>query len=268
MFYHARKAQARSFLLILFIIILAPFYSFAAGTESHREAIVTARSKNFYKGKKTRKYLTLGGEYSSDYNSKEREFNTRYLYQSYRFIHELDFENESKYADSGSGADRKTVKKSEFYDLSLSSKARIKDSQNYGILFHRTMYDDLSKYYYDLHSAAGLGRMFFDEGLHLDLSVGYHDVKSFGHSVNFIPSFRTKFKISKNIQFMQRGYWFLDHESMDNGIRSRLSYRINEAVSLELRHNFEQRRYENDGDNESENFINRSITLGLTFRLN
>ena len=262
------KTQALSLLLIVIFTTLTPFKSFAAGTESHREAIVTARSKNFYKGNKNRKYLTLGGKYSSDYNSKENEFNTRYLYQSYRFINELDFENESKYADSGSGTDRKTVKKSEFYDLSLSSKARIKNGNNYVILFHRTMYDDLSKYYYDLHTAAGLGKMFFNEGFHLDLSVGYHDVKNFGHNINFIPSFRTKFNISKNLRFTQRGYWFLDHESMDNGIRSRLSYRINKQVSLELRHNFEQRRYENDGDNASENFINRSITLGLTFRLN
>lgn len=266
MHHTSKNIRALSLLFILFVIF-SPFQSFAAGTESHREAIVTARSKNFYKANKTRKYLTLGGKYSSDYNSKEREFNARYLYQNYKLINELDFENESQYADKGSGTNRKSVKKSEFYDLSLSSKIRIKDSKNYGILFHRTMYDDLSKYYYDLHSAAGLGRMFFNEGFHLDLSVGYHDVKNYGHSVNFIPSFRTKFKITKNLRFSQRGYWFLDHESMDNGIRSRLSYRINEKVSLELRHNFEQRRYENDGDNASENLVNRSITIGLTFRL-
>jgi len=243
--------------------------AFAVDSEANREAVVSPRSKRFYKTSGSKKYLSFGGNYSSDYNSKSYDLTARYLYQSSNYIHEINFQNENKYGDSGSAKNKRyDVKKSELYDFSLSSKARIKDSENYGVLFHRTMYNDLSKFYYDLHTAIGLGRMFFKEKLEFDISLGYHDIKNYGHKIDIIPSIRTNFRITKNLTLTQRGYWFFDHESMDNELKSSLVYRISDRMSLELRHAFEKRRYEEDDKHVATNLVNRSVTVGLVFDLN
>jgi hypothetical protein len=250
-------------------LIIFNFDSFAIESKSNREALVSPRSKKFYKSNSSRKYLSFGGNHTSDYNSKSYELNSRYLYQSQNFIHEINFQNENKYSDSGSGANKKyQIKTSELYDFSIASKARIKSSQNYAVFFHRTIYDDLSKYYYDLHTALGLGRMFFKERVELDLSFGYQDVKTYGNKVDFIPSIRTNFKITQNLTLIQRGYLFIDHQSADNQLKNSLVYRLNEKMSLELRHNFEQRRYKQDNKKLITNQINRSTTFGLVFDLN
>lgn len=242
---------------------------FALESESNREEIVTKRSKRFYNKNRTRQYLAFGGVYSSDYNSKDFDFTTRYLFQNSRLINEINFINENQYADRGGGQNKEyRVKKSERYDLVLSSKFKLKkDSKYYATAFHRTIYDDMSIYYYDLHSAAGLGKSFLNEKCEFDISIGYHETKNTGHKINFIPSIRTNFKLSKNLKLIQRGYWFLDHESVDNGLKTRLVYRLNKKLSIELRHNFEQRRYEDDENNEVRNLVNRSLTFGLIFDL-
>jgi hypothetical protein len=242
--------------------------AFAVDSEANREDLVAPRSKKLYRSNSVRKYLSLGGSHTSDYNSKYSQLNAKYFYQSQNFINEVNFKNENKYSDSGSSSNRRyDVKTSELYDLSLSSKMRLGDSENYGVAFHRTMYDDLSKYYLDTHTALGVGRMFFNDKIELDLSVGYHDIKTYGHKIDFIPSIRTNFKITKNLTLIQRGYWFIDHESMDNELKSSLVYRMRERLSLELRHNFEQRRYEDDHNRVVTNQINRSTTIGLVFDL-
>jgi hypothetical protein len=246
------------------------FSAFAVESESQREAVITPRSKRFYKiGKDSRQYVALGGVYSSDYNSKKYQLNSRYLFQSDSFVNESNFDHESNYADKGSGVNREyAVKTSELYDLSLSSKARIGESRNYGVFYHRSIYDKLSKFYYDGRVAVGLGRMFFNGKLEWDASLSYHDVKEYGNEVDFITSWRANFKITDNLKFVQRAYLFIDHESMDNQFRTSLVYRIRKRLSFEIRHNFEQRRYEEDLKYKTTNLVNRSVTLGVVFDLN
>lgn len=181
----------------------------------------------------------------------------------------MNFQHESEYADRGSSTSKEyAVKTSELYDLALSSKSRIKESNNYTVLYHRSIYDDLSNYYYDGRIAASLGRMFFNDKLEWDFSLSYHDVKEYGNDVDFITSWRANIKVTDNITFVQRAYLFLDHESMDNQFRTSLVYRIRNRLSLELRHNFEQRRYEEDNKNRTNNLVNRSVTIGIVFDLN
>lgn len=242
---------------------------FAVDSESHREAIVSPRSKKFYKSNRSKQYLSFGGIYSSDYNSKKYQLNSRYLYQSDNFINEINYKGEANYADKGSGDNKRSyVKTTELYDVTISSKARIGEGNNYGVFFHRTIYDNLSSYYYDLHTAIGVGRMFFKNSLEFDLSVGYNDAKHYGYKMDVIPSLRAKFKITNKLTLTQRGYWFIDHESMDNGLKTSLVYRLGKKLSIELRNNFEQRRYEDDEDNVVVNRVNRSTTIGLIFDLN
>jgi hypothetical protein len=255
---------------VLFLVPFFLFFSpdvFAVDSESSREDIVSPRSKKLYRSNSVRQYLALGAGYTSDYNSKYSLFNGKYFYQSQNFINEANFRNENRYADSGSGNNKKyNVKTSELYDASISSKMRLGDSQNYGVAFHRTMYDDLSKYYYETTNALGLGRMFFKDKLELDISAGYRDSKTYGNKVNFIPSIRTNIKITKKLTLINRGYWFFDHESTDNDLRTSLVYRLKNSLSIELRHTFEQRRYENSSDGVT-NQISRNTTIGLVFDL-
>jgi len=253
--------------LLFQIIIINP--SVAIESEANREEIVTARSKRFYRGKKSRKYIAFGGVYSSDYNSKDFDVTTRYLHQTQQYINELNFRNENKYADKGSGENKQyRVKKAESYDLVVSSKRRFsKESKYYTTLFHRTLYDDMSAYYYDIYNGVGFGKMIFNDKTELDISAGYRNTKYSGNSLSFIPSIRTNFRLSKHLKLIQKGYLFINHESTDNGIKTRLSYRLNHKLSIELRHNFEQRRYEDDRNRKVTNLINRSITFGIIFDL-
>jgi len=263
--------QTQRFPILLFILFFAlqsPEEAFAVESRTNREAVVSPRTKKFYKSNSAKQYFSIGGSYTSDYNSKNYQLTSRYLYQSRNFIHEINFQNENNYADTGRGKTKKyDVKKSELYDLMLSSKARLFDSQNYGVFFHRTMYDDLSKYYYDTRTAAGLGRIFFKEKIELDVSLGYHEIKTYGYEVDVITSIRTNFKLTEHLTLIQRGYWFFDHESVDNQLKTSLVYRLSNKMSFELRHNFEKRRYEDD-NRVVTNQVNRSVTVGLIFDLN
>lgn len=253
----------------LFFLLNFCNHAFALESEAQREAVVAPRAKRFYKASRARQYLAIGGAYASDYNSKDYQFNSRYLYQSDKFVNEINFEQQSSYADSGSGSNKKyDVKKTELYDVMLSSKARLGESNNYALGYHRSIYDDLSKYYFDTRTALGLGRMFFKEKLELDFSIGRRDVKDYDRKIDFITSWRANFKVTDKTTFIQRAYWFFDNESIDNQFRTSLVYRLNERLSFELRHNFEQRRYEEDPKNVNNNFVNRSVTIGLIFDLN
>ena len=264
---HHHRTKTLSLIFALFFF-QSPEIAFAVDSEANREDVVAPRSKKLYRSNSARSYLSLGGNQTSDYNSKYYQLNAKYFYQSSNFINEANFKNENKYSDSGSSSNKRyNTKTSELYDASFSSKMRLGDSENYAVGFHRTMYDDLSKYYFDMHTAVGVGRMFFNDKIELDLSVGYHDIKTYGHEIDFIPSIRTNFRITKNLTLIQRGYWFIDHESTDNELKTSLVYRIKEKISLELRHSFEQRRYEDDHNRMVVNQINRSTTLGLVFDL-
>lgn len=261
--------KIHSVFFFLFFFLYFCDFSYAIESKTQREAVVAPRAKRFYKSSRARQYLSLGGSYSSDYNSKNYQLSSRYLYQSENFVNEINFEHQSNYADSGSGSNKKyDEKKSELYDLTLSSKARIGGGNNYAVGYHRSIYDDLSKYYYDSRSAIGLGHMFFKEKLEMDFSFGRRDIKDSGGKLDFIISWRANFKITENLTLVQRTYWFLDNEGVDNQFKTSLVYRLSERMSFELRHNFEQRRYEEDNKNITSNFMNRSLTIGLVFDLN
>ncbi len=259
---------SRLFIVFISISILCCEAS-AVESEAQREAIVAPRSKRFYKSSRARQYLSLGGSYSSDYNSKHYQFTSRYLYQSDKAIHEGNFQQQTDYADSGSGSSKKyDVKKSELYDFSWSTKALFKDSKNYGVVYHRTIRDEFAKYSLDTRNAIGVGRLFLKDRLEWDVSVGYHDVQHYGSEADLITSWRANFKLSEKITLVQRAYLFFDRKSTDTDFRTSLVYRIGEKLSFELRHNLEQRNYVDDGDTEATNRVNRTITVGLIFDLN
>jgi hypothetical protein len=261
-----RIFQTPTIALVSFFLLQSA-ESFAIQSRSDREAIVSPRSKKFFKNDDIKQYLSLGGNYTKTESSKSYELNSRYLYQSENFIHEANLINETRYGNA-SGSSDDMIKKSELYDVSIASKARISKTKNYVVAYHRTIYDKLSKYERDSTTAIGVGKMFFDGKVELDSSIGFHEVSAYGHEVNIIPSIRTNFKLTDKITFNQRGFWFFDHRSSDNQLKTSLIYRLHQKVSFEIRHNFEQRRYDDKAKNRVVNQQNKSITVGLVFDLN
>ena len=250
------------------LALFAPSQALAVDSRSDREKVISSRTRKFYKSNSVRKYISFGGKYQSNQSSKEKQLTSRYFYQSPKIINEFNFLNETYYSNQGSTPGKlHLVKRSELYDASISSKALISNSQNYGVFYHRTIYDDMSKFYYDLQTAAGLGRIFFNDKLELDASIGYHDVKAYGQKINFAPSIRSNLRLSDRITFNQRGYLFIDHESMDNELKTSLIYRIGSKLSIELRHTFEKRTYDDKANRRKINEVNRTLTFGIIFDL-
>lgn len=264
---HHTKTLTLAFCCAFFYLFCNQSFAAVITSEANREDIVSPRSRKLYKTDIARSYISIGAGQSSDYNSKNSQINGKYFYQNQNFINEFNFRHENKYGDKSVGGKKYRTKTAELYDASISSKARLGDGQNYVVGYHRTIYDDLSAYYYDLQTAVGIGRMFFGGKIELDCSVGYHDVKSYGNEINFIPSIRTNIKITDNLTLLQRGYWFIDNESTDNELKTSLVYRVKKRTSLEFRHTFEQRRYE-DKENNVINRVSRIFTIGLVFDLN
>ena len=226
------------FFTILLLLYFSPALSFADYThdsEISREAIVNStRTKKFTTlDQLNNKLFALGGSYDSDQNSKQYQLTSRYFHQNYRFINEVNFVHETEYNDKGSGASKQyKAKTSELYDISFSSKARMFDTRNYGVLYHRTVYDRFSNYYYDSRNAIGLGRMFFDDRIEFDLSVGEQKSKNFSNQIEVIPSVRINLKLTEKLTFNQRGYWFVDSRSTDNDLRTGLVYRFSNKTSF------------------------------------
>ena len=251
--------------LFLFLFLLfAPNPALGLDSESDREKIVTAKSRKFYRSSRAIQSLLLSGNKDSDYNSKSYQLDCRYYYQSDKQMHEINFFQKTSYSSS---TKTDLEKKNELYDAMVSNKFMIGESKNYGVLYNRVNYDELSSYYYDLRTAAGFGRIFFEDKIELDASIGYLDIKNSGSKTFLLPSIRLNFPITRNLTFTQRAYWFIDYESMDDEIKTTLKYRINNRVSLALNHILEQRKYTDAKTNGATNQTRRYVSVGFVFDL-
>ena len=251
---------------LILIAFIEPKNCAAIESKTNRREIVTKRSRKFLNTPKKRQFLAIGGLYASDHNSRDFDFNLRYFLKSQKYVNEINFTNENQYRDSGYGENKRyKVKKSQRYDLVLSSKIKIENSNNYLAIFHRTLFDHLSNYYFDIQNAAGIGKSLLRQKIEFDISLGYNNTRFEGNKINFIPSIRANFKINKKLKLILRGYWFIDNESFDNNLKTRLIYKMSKQTSIELRHNFEQRRYEIDG--KITNQVNKNVNFGVIFSL-
>jgi len=240
----------------------------AIESRSKREAIITPRSKKFYKGSRAKQYLSLTGGYASDKSSTSQTLDTRYLFQSYRFIHELNLDYEMDQKDVGTGKKKRyNIKTSQAFDFSIANKIRLFSSQFYNVLYHRLLYDELSSYYYDHRTAGGIGYIFFKDKWELDASISNYVIKDMPYRVDFIVSSRANFKLADNLTLNQRSFLFLDKMSVDYELRTSLIYRLNQKMSFEIRHNFEKRRYRDFKNKPAINDVSRAITVGLVFDL-
>lgn len=214
--------------LVLFLF-LNPSFSFA-----------DARKSTFRASSKLSQYVALGGNYSSDYNSKEYKFSGSYQYIKNRFINEMDFLQHTRYASSTT---HDMEKNRELYDLEISSKILIAQSDNYFNYYNRSKYDEFSDYYYDITNAVGWGRMFYEGIVEADLNIGYDDIKNFESQIVINPNLKANFWITDKIRFTSKAFIFKVKDNYSEELKNRISYKLTNDLSLELYHNYEKKRF-------------------------
>lgn len=261
-----------SFLRLVFLFSLKSISAFAIdNNQSDRERVVNARNDRFYKSNTIRQYINLGGEYESDEDSKQYVLSMGHFYRSSKLINEVDFLHQTDYSEKnvkiGKTSELAKVKTSELYDFQLSTKKILKDTQNYFIFYNRTKYDDLSKYYYDSTSSIGLGRMFFNDRLEVDLGIGYSNVKNYGEKITYVPSFRTEFDITPKLHFIQRGFMYFSGNADDYQLRTRFQYLISPRLYLQVTHDYDQRIYSDRKTRHQYNETHRRIVFGFRYDL-
>lgn len=255
------------FFLALFIAQINPEIVFAIDNDAQdRARVVAPRNDRFYKNGNIRQYVNFGGEYESDENSKQYVLSAGHFYRSSRLINEIDFLKQTDYAQKATNK-YELRRSSDLYDFQISSKAVILDTQNYLVFYNRSKYDQLSTYYYDITTAAGIGRMFFKDRLEVDIGIGHSDVKNYDQKVTIIPSFRTEFDITEKLHFIQRGYMFFSDEVCDYQSKTRLQYLISKSLYLQVTHDYDKRRYSNEKKHEVVNQNHRRILFGFRYDL-
>ncbi len=257
----------RRFFFALFIAQANLELSFAIDNDQQdRSRVVAPRNDRFYKNGNVRQYVNFSGEYESDENSKQYVLSAGHFYRSAKLINEVDFLKQTDYTQKA--ANKYELRRSgDLYDFQISSKAVVADTQNYLVFYNRSKYDQLSTYYYDITTAAGAGRMFFNDRLEIDVAIGHSDVKNYDQKTTIIPSFRAEFDITEKLHFIQRGYMFFSNEADDYQSKTRLQYLISKSLYLQVTHDFDKRRYSNEKKHEAINQVHRRIIFGFRYDL-
>lgn len=213
---------------------------------------------------KARKYITIGGGYKSDHNSKQYEIAGSYYYKDNKFMHELDFLHE---VNESSTTTRPMAKDEELYDFQLNSKMLIGQSRNYFNFYHRTQYDQYSDFYYDIVNAAGIGRLFFKGKLESSINFGYNNVKNFDSGTALIGIVRANIPVSQNIRLSTTGSLIKTEKTYDDEIKNILSFRIEKNLFLEFVHKYQKNRYIDSSKNSEfgVNRVNRSLYVRMKY---
>ncbi len=206
----------------------------------HNEAFADARKGSFRNSNKQSQYIALGGNYSSDHNSKEYKASGSYQYSGSRFINELDFLQQTRYTSTSTHS---LEKNRELYDGEISSKILISKSNNYFNYYNRSKYDEFSDYYYDITNAIGWGRMFFGGILEADINIGYDEIKNFDSQIVLNPNLKASFWLTDKIKFTTKAFIFGVQDSYSEELKTRLSYKMTNDLSLEFYHNYDKKRF-------------------------
>lgn len=249
-FAHCVKILQQSFFLLF--VNFTKFFCILFLFLTSKQAMADVRDDALYKTPRVRQFIALGGYYKSNNAGKDRESSFVYGYKSDKHIFEIEGLNEVWWRQTSSKGWHKSR---ELYDVEASAKTLIKDTKNYLLLYHRTKYDDLSTYYYDISSAVGLGRRFFNEKLDLDVSLGYGDVKVSGYRYTLNVGSRFEHNINKKWRFRQKLSFYSDLNALNETIGSQqlitdnfdvesaIIYRIEKNLSIEFFHSYEKDTY-------------------------
>jgi len=223
-----------------------------------------ARKGSFRNNNKNSQYIALGGNYSSDQNSKEYKISGSYQYLGSRFINEADFLQQTRYTSTSTHS---LEKNRDLYDGEISSKILIGNSSNYFNYYNRSKYDEFSDYYYDVTNAVGWGRMFFGGILEADINVGYDEIKNFDSQIVLNPNLKASFWLTDRIKFTTKAFIFQIQDSYSEELKTRLSYKLTDNLSLELYHNYDKKRFFHKTSRVEENKteVNRDFVVRVRY---
>jgi hypothetical protein len=227
-------------------------------------ALADARKGSFRNSNKNSQYFALGGNYSSDQNSKEYKISGSYQYVGSGFINEIDILQQTRYSSTSS---HPLIKNRKLYDGEISSKILIGDSNNYFNYYNRSKYDEFSDYYCDITNAVGWGRMFFGGILEADINIGYDEIKNFDSQIVLNPNLKASFWLTDKIKFTTKAFIFQVQNSYSEELKTRLSYKLTNDLSLELYHNYDKKRFFNKTSKVEENKteVNRDFVVRVRY---
>jgi hypothetical protein len=229
-----------------------------------KSVFADARKGNFRNSNKTSQYLSLGGNYYSDQNSKEYKISAAYQYTGNRFINEVDFLGKTRY---NSNSSHPLEKNRELYDGEISSKILISNSSNYFNYYNRSKYDEFSDFYYDITNAIGWGRMFLDGVLEVDINLGYDEIKKFESQIVLNPNLKASFWLTNKIKLTSKAFIFQVQNNYSEELKTRLSYKLTNDFSLELYHNYDKKRFfsKTAKSEETKTQVNRDFVVRLRY---
>lgn len=251
-----------------------------------RNRLVNRRNERFYKIDVVRHFISVSGERDSDERRKQKIFKLDHFYKSRRWISDIDLQMEILHENESSSrtaaGKQHLVKKSDEYKAIIAQKIVLFDTNNYFVAFNETRYDDESRRsYYDITAAAGLGRMFFNDQLEIDLGYGisrgkditdttFESMRRDYHRQIFVPAFRTEFIIFDKVRFIQRGYAFYSDKIDSYYLTTRFQYPVSKRVYIQISHLFDKRTYDVFSRRtferiETRNEVRKQILLGLRF---
>ena len=250
-----------SLVFISINIFLTPKTCYADDDSSaDRNRHANKRADRFYKRPTTvNHFAALSAEYDSDEDSKQQIIKLDHYFKNNKFISDIEISLETLYEEqrSSNRADKNyySIKERDLFKLISSQKFILFSSNWYGVFFNETRHDNESDIsYQDIVTSAGIGKIFLNGGLELDVSAGMatgrnitdttHESqrRNYKRSV-VVPSFRIDVKLMKNIRFVSRGYSYFSDAIMSYYLNSRLQYRMSKNVYWQVSHLFDKREF-------------------------
>jgi len=228
------------------------------------EVFADSRTEPLRRSNRSRQFISFGGSYKSDYNSKQYDIAADYQYKNHQSIHEIDLRCRTTYSETTKIPMRKTE---ELYDVEISSKKLLSNGNNYLNFYNRSKYDEFSSYYYDVRTALGIGRMMFDGKIEADVNIGWNSIKNGNSEMIINPTLRVNFDLTENIKLVQKGYFIKGETTQDEQLKTQISYRLNDQTRIELYHNYDKSRYiyTTTKIKEQKTEVSRSYTLRIKY---
>jgi hypothetical protein len=245
-------------------------------------SLADIRNNIFPERKKPNISLYLGGRYQSDYNSKYYIVRFGAKYKNPKSMHEFKFYNKVNEAHTTTKDMRKTEEK---YDIELSNKMKIADSQYYINLynfFEQDKYDnftsseklvyesDDSGFYSRTTSLIGLGKI-FSKNFEADFNIGWVHSKGEGSSMAINPVLYLKKKINKKLLITTRISRIKQQKIQNDYFSLSVIQKFNRNWALSLNNKYKRSQYIYRKKNsridirEVRKRSERSLTLNLKY---
>lgn len=285
MYHHIKKSILAIAISLFYLFDLKPTLADDDDIE-YRNRLANRRNEKFFKTDLSRHFISFSGEYDSDEDSKQKILKIDHFYKSRSWVSDIELQMETLHENLSlshlTANKQHLTKESDEYKAIIAEKIAFPDTQNYFVLFNETRYDDESdSSYYDITAAAGLGRMFFNDQLEIDLAYGisrgknitdttFESARRDYHRRIFVPAFRAEFLLFDKVRFIQRGYAYYSGHIDSYYLLTRFQYPIAQRVYLQLSHFFDKREYDLFDNRTFErigprNEVRRQILLGLRF---